>query len=118
MELPTQVTLKLENANDGGLSSQSLENRESTWNDCDFIVKDKPVMSSAIDVISILGKKNKIILRAKGDHIPNAVAIANVVTTKLLKGNSKVFKILVDSEDVKNLGKTLSIIEIFLIKTS
>jgi len=81
-----------------------------------FNVHNEPVMIEAINVISLLGKSNKVIIRAKGDSIPNAVAIANIITEKMLKGNSKIQKILVDTEMPAGIGKMLSTIEIILQK--
>jgi len=62
-----------------------------------FIVRNEPVMLEAINVITLLGKSNKAILRAKGNSIPNAVAIANIITEKMLKGNSKIQNIVLVS---------------------
>jgi DNA-binding protein len=81
-----------------------------------FNVHSEPVMIEAINVISLLGKSNKVIIRAKGDSIPNAVAIANIITEKMLKGNSKIQKIVVDTEMPAGIGKMLSTIEIVLQK--
>jgi len=81
-----------------------------------FTVEKKPVMLEAIDVLSMLSKSKKAILRAKGDSIPNAVAIANIITEKMLKGNSKIDKISVDTEGAAGIGKMLSTIEIVLMK--
>ena len=81
-----------------------------------FIVKNEPVMIEAINVITLLGKTNKAILRAKGDSIPNAVAIANIITEKMLKGNSKIQKIALDTDMPAGIGKMLSTIEIVLLK--
>lgn len=81
-----------------------------------FNVHSEPVMIEAINVISLLGKSNTVIIRAKGDSIPNAVAIANIITEKMLKGNSKIHKILVDTEMPAGIGKMLSTIEIILQK--
>lgn len=81
-----------------------------------FNVHREPVMIEAINVISLLGKSNKVIIRAKGDSIPNAVAIANIITEKMLKGNSKIQKIVVDTEMPAGIGKMLSTIEIVLQK--
>jgi len=75
-----------------------------------------PVMQSSIDVLSILGSKNQVILRAKGNSIPNAVAIANIITEKMLKGNSKVQKITLDTVSAAGIGKMTSTIEIILNK--
>ena len=81
-----------------------------------FTVEKKPVMLEAVDVLSMLSKSKKAILRAKGDSIPNAVAIANIITEKMLKGNSKIDKISVDTEGAAGIGKMLSTIEIILMK--
>lgn len=81
-----------------------------------FNVHSEPVMIEAINVISLLGKSNKVVIRAKGDSIPNAVAIANIITEKMLKGNSKIQKIVVDTEMPAGIGKMLSTIEIVLQK--
>ena len=75
-----------------------------------------PVMQSSIDVLSILGSKNQVILRAKGNSIPNAVAIANIITEKMLKGNSKVQKITLDTVSAAGIGRMTSTIEIILNK--
>jgi len=84
----------------------------------DFVynVYNEPVMRSAVDVLSILGKFNKVLLKAKGNSIPNAVAIANIITEKMLKGNSKIEKIILDSDEVKELGRVFSTIEILVLK--
>ena len=42
-------------------------------------IRNDPVMQSAIDLLPILGSKNKVILRAVGNSIPNAVAVANII---------------------------------------
>ena len=81
-----------------------------------FTVEKKPVMLEAVDVLSMLSKSKTAILRAKGDSIPNAVAIANIITEKMLKGNSKIDKISVDTEGAAGIGKMLSTIEIVLMK--
>lgn len=81
-----------------------------------FTIHNESVMLEAINVISFLAKTKKAILRAKGDSIPNAVAIANIITEKILKGNSKIQKISVDSEAITGVGKILSTIEIVLLK--
>ncbi len=84
----------------------------------DFVydVYNEPVMRNAVDVLSILGKFNKVLLKAKGNSIPNAVAIANIITEKMLKGNSKIEKIILDSDEVKELGRVFSTIEILVLK--
>ena len=81
-----------------------------------FDVYNDPVMKIAIDVLERLGSLSRITLRAKGRSIPNAVAIANIITEKMMKGTSIIEKIKVDSENTKEMGRMLSIIEITLVK--
>ena len=75
-----------------------------------------PVIESAVEILTILGNRKKAILRSKGDNIPNAVAIANIITEKLLKGNSHVQKINLDTVAAAGIGDMTSTIEIILIK--
>ena len=79
-------------------------------------IGNDPVMQSAIDILSVLGDKNQVILKAKGNSIPNAVAVANIITEKMLKGNSKVQKITLDTVSAAGIGKMTSTIEIILNK--
>ena len=79
-------------------------------------IGNDPVMQSAIEVLSILGNKKQVILRAKGNSIPNAVAVANIISEKMLKGNSKVQKITLDTESAAGIGKMTSTVEIILNK--
>jgi archaea-specific DNA-binding protein len=79
-----------------------------------FNVRNEPVMMEAINVITLLGKFNKAILRAKGNSIPNAVAIANIVTEKMLKGDAKIQNIVLDTDMPAGIGQMLSTIEIIL----
>jgi DNA-binding protein len=92
--------------------------QEQTNKSDDAIINigNDPVMLLAIDVLSVLGKKNRVILRAKGNSIPNAVAVANIITEKMLKGNSKVEKITVDTEAAAGIGSMTSTVEIILNK--
>ena len=79
-------------------------------------IHNDPVMQSALDAISILGKIGEITIRSKGNSIPNAVAVANIITENIMKRNSKIHKITVDSEPIQEVGRTLSNIEIVLKK--
>jgi len=81
-----------------------------------FDIYNDPIMQSALDILSILGKHNEVTIRAKGNSIPNAVAVANIITENMLKGNSKIHKITVDSEPIHELGRASSNIEIILKK--
>ena len=92
--------------------------QEQTNKSDDTIINigNDPVMQSAIDVLSTLGNKNKVILKSAGNSIPNAVAVANIITEKMLKGNSKVQKITLDTVSAAGIGKMTSTIEIILNK--
>jgi DNA-binding protein len=104
----------LEESKDSNLSSEDSEIQKEQLPI--FIVRNEPVMLEAINVITLLGKSNKAILRAKGNSIPNAVAIANIITEKMLKGNSKIQNIVLDTDMPAGIGKMLSTIEIVLLK--
>ena len=79
-------------------------------------IYDDPVMQTAIDALSILGKHKEITLRARGKSISNAVTVALIINESLLKGNSKIHKITVGSEPIQELGEIFSTIEIILKK--
>ena len=79
-------------------------------------IHNDPVMQSALDALAIFGKYNEITIRAKGNSIPNAVAVANILKDNMLKGKAKIQKITVDSEPIQEMGRTMSNIEIILVK--
>ncbi|MGV7225342.1 MAG: DNA-binding protein [Nitrosopumilus sp.] len=101
----------MEETNELRGQEQTEKSEEST-----IQIGNYPVMESALDVLTILGKKNKIILKSKGNSIPNAVAVANIITEKMLKGNSKVQKIILDTVAAAGIGDMTSTIEIILVK--
>jgi DNA-binding protein Alba len=81
-----------------------------------FYVDNTPIMQSATDALMILSKLGKIHLKAKGNLIPNAVSIANIITENFLKNNSKIESITLDSEISSTDGKMISNIEISVLK--
>ena len=87
-----------------------------TFGDSVFEVHDESVMELALDALAIIGKHKEITIRARGKSIPNAVAVALIITENLLKGNSKIHKISVDSEPIQELGRAESNIKIILRK--
>jgi DNA-binding protein Alba len=93
-----------------------LENQEVTQNENEFFVEDDPIMQSATDALFMLSKLGKISIKAKGLYMPNAVAIANIITENFLKNNSKVEKINLDSKISDRDGRMISNIEIILLK--
>jgi len=97
--------------------SSELSGQEQTeTSETTIQIGNYPVMESALEVLTILGNKKKIVLKSKGNSIPNAVAVANIITEKMLKGNSKVQKINLDTVSAAGIGNMTSTIEIILIK--
>jgi len=90
------VRLSLVNKSNNEMA-QPLD-QETVVDDNIMIIQRRPIMMAALDVLSALGNSKKVTLKARGDTIPNAVAIANIITEKMLKGNSRISDILVDSE--------------------
>ncbi len=80
-------------------------------------IEDAPIMQVSFDVLSLLNKSSRVVLRAKGNSTPNAVAVANIITEKLLYGNSLVDKITLDTDGDVGIGHMISTIEIVLHKT-
>ena len=81
-----------------------------------FLITDRPVMVSAMDVLQLLNKNNKITIRGVGESCPATVSVANIITQNILNGKTKTDKILVDS-DVLDDGRLISTIEIIITKT-
>jgi DNA-binding protein len=79
-------------------------------------ISNDPVMLTAVDVLSKLMSKNQIILKARGQSIPNAVAVANIITEKMLKDNSKVIQINLDTVAEAGIGNMTSTVEIIINK--
>ena len=95
---------------------QEVKRSETNVDKDSYFVKDAPVMTSALDVLTTLSANKRVVLMAKGDLIPNAVAVANIVTENMLKGNSKIQDIKLDSVISEEDGQMISNIEIVLIK--
>jgi DNA-binding protein Alba len=93
-----------------------LENQKVRQNEGEFFVEDDPLMQSATNALFMLSKLGRISIKAKGLDIPNAVAIANIITENFLKNNSKVEKINLDSKISDRDGRMISNIEIILLK--
>ena len=95
---------------------QEVKRSETNVDKDSYFVKDEPVMTSALDVLTTLSVNKRLVLMAKGTLIPNAVAVANIVTENMLKGNSKIQDIKLDSIISEEDGQMISNIEIILIK--
>ena len=93
-----------------------LQEVERSENQNNYFIKDESVMTGALEVLTKLSSNKRIILFAKGDLIPNAVAVANIVTENMLKGNSSIEDIKLDSIISEEDGQMTSSIEIVLTK--
>ena len=95
---------------------QEVERSENNIDKDSYFVKDESVMTGALDVLTAMDASKRAVLMAKGNLIPNAVAIANIVTENMLKGNSKIEDIKLDSVISEEDGQMISNIEIILTK--
>ena len=95
---------------------QEIKQSESRPDKDSFWIKNESVMKSAVDVITEISSNNRIVLKADGDLIPNAVAVANIVTENMLKGNSSIQDIKLDSVISEEDGQMTSNIEITILK--
>ena len=95
---------------------QEVERSENNVDKDSYFVKDESVMTGALDVLTAMDASKRAVLLAKGNLIPNAVAIANIVTENMLKGNSKIQDIKLDSVISEEDGQMISNIEIILTK--
>ena len=80
-----------------------------------FLIDDKPVMMSAMDVLEVLNKINRITIIGKGESCPATVSVANIITQNILNGKTQTDKIIVDSEILDD-GRLISTIEIVITK--
>jgi len=97
-------------------NNNSIDSSQGDSQNFVFYVGNDSVMRDAVDLIEHFGKTENLILRARGLSIPNAVAIANILTEKMLSGKSKIHKITVDSETPEGMGRMISTIEIIISK--
>ena len=95
---------------------QEVKRSENDLDKDSYFVKDESVMTSALDVLTTISSSKRVVLMAKGNLIPNAVAVANIVTENMLKGNSKIQYIKLDSIISEEDGQMISNIVIVLIK--
>ena len=91
-------------------------NQSKTQEQTEMSIGNDPVMLTAVDVVSKLMNQNKISLKARGNSIPNAVAVANIITEKMLVGSTKIEKINLDTVAEAGIGNMISTVEIIIIK--
>jgi DNA-binding protein len=101
------------------ISTGETQNHDQVFSSQPYVyyVRNEPIMQSALDVFTLINKHHKGVLLAKGNSIPNAVAIANIIVEKMLHGVCSIEHITLDSENSDMFGKRmLSTIEISIIK--
>ena len=83
-------------------------------------IHQQDIVPCAINLLTDLAKYKTVTLVASGQSIPTAVAVANIVTENMMKGNSKILDIVVDSEETheKSGPSLVSIIKITITKTN
>ena len=91
-------------------------NESKSQEQTEMNIGNEPVMLTAVDVVSKLMIRNKIGLKARGNSIPNAVAVANIITEKMLVGSTKIEKINLDTVAEAGIGNMTSTVEIIIIK--
>lgn len=79
-------------------------------------IDNAPIMESVFNVLTVLRGQDKVILKSSGSSIPNAVAVANIITEEMLRDKSKVQEILLDTLTAAGIGKMTSTVEIILHK--
>ncbi|WKT57596.1 DNA-binding protein [Candidatus Nitrosotenuis chungbukensis] len=98
-------------------TKQNTEPAKQTDQPHVFYVRNEPIMPAALDVFMLINKHGKGLLKAKGNTIPSAVAIANIIVEKMLHNAASIERITLDSENTDAFGKRmLSTIEISIIK--
>ena len=83
-------------------------------------IHQQDIVPCALDLLTDLVKHKTVTLVANGESIPTAVAVANIVTENMMKGNSKILDIIVDSEETheKSGPSLISVIKITITKTN
>ncbi len=79
----------------------------------DYItIEHDPVMESVAYVLSRLNGTGRLALRSKGNSIPNAVAVANIIRD--MNMGVRVQKVILDTESAPGIGRMTSTVEIIL----
>ena len=78
-------------------------------------VGKEPVMQAALEAAGVLGRSGRLVLRASGTSIPNAVAVANIVTEEISGGTAAVKDVLLDTTEAAGIGRMTSTVEIIIL---
>lgn len=104
---------EVENVKTHLVDSNSILNKSQV-----VVIQRQPIMECALDLLPRIVGSGSVTLWAKGDDIPTAVGVANVITENMMKGNAEIVDIIVDSENgAGKYGLTLvSTIQIIIAK--
>ena len=81
-----------------------------------FHINNSTIMSQVVDVLGILESHGVVTLKARGNSIPNAVAVANFINDDTLKDQVKIQKIDLDTVESAGIGRMISTIQIIIKK--
>ena len=93
-----------------------INDSSSSTDEIFLIDNDKSVMEIAFDILEIIRKNKKIIVKGKGEMCSKAVAVSNILTERMLKETAKFEKIDVDSE-MSDDGQLISTIKLAIVMT-
>ena len=93
-----------------------INDSSSSTDEIFLIDNDKSVMEIAFDILEIIRKNKKIIVKGKGEMCSKAVAVSNILTERMLKETAKFEKINVDSE-MSDDGQLISTIKLAIVMT-
>ena len=80
-------------------------------------IRGDPVMQTAGELVARFSRGKTLVLKASGDAIPGAVAVANILIESILRGDAVIRDITVDSEAPPGIGMMVSTIEIVMVRS-
>ncbi len=75
-------------------------------------IEGEPVMTSVGYALTRMENSSRLAIRSKGNAIPNAVAVANIIRD--MKGGIRIQKITLDTDAAPGIGRMTSTVEIIL----
>ena len=75
-------------------------------------IEGEPVMTSVGYALTRMESSSRLAIRSKGNAIPNAVAVANIIRD--MKGGIRIQKITLDTDAAPGIGRMTSTVEIIL----
>ena len=77
-----------------------ISKSENSITQDEFLVRDEPVMKSALEILAKNLKTDKIIIKGKGELCYNAVSICNIITQNILKVKQNISKNKNDTDKI------------------